>query len=505
MVQLLNSIYLGASTPDDYGKAAGVVELLPFYYYLGAAVPSHGKPTVNVLLSGVSPLTLVNAVKLNYVKAFGKCEQDLTPTPASPVDIVCNNGAIKAKDDELPVGYNRVTQINFDGDSYYETNQTLFGSDTLTIRIGNTVSAGRNIIGAYSGTGDEARNFSLFIYGAGSTSNSYFRHGTNIGRPRYGTGARTLVMSPTGTDGFLTDVTYPQETFETTSTCWIGGLPNSSSPKFDGTIIGNITVSDRLKYIPCERASDGAIGYYETANGDFLTNGGSGNVTKGAYDNSHLVAYIDVTDQETISVDTTGSSATCQNLLSAGSYKDVQNVINGQVTHNVGVLVLTGAESWNLAGSGDALRVDIRTDIGLPPTQDLTSPMMCTHYPFDAYFSTGGSTQPGTFNAWNGTEGYFLRFSIVGMNITTVDQWKNWLVAQAAAGTPVVVIYPLATPTTETVAGQTLTITQGTNVVTAEGSVDDLELEISYKGYAELIVEEIEAVNTDESVEVTIS
>ena len=65
--------------------------------------------------------------------------------------------------------------------------------------------------------------------------------------------------------------------------------------------------------------------------------------------------------------------------------------------------------------------------------------------------------------------------------------------------------YPLDTPTTETVTGQTLTITQGTNVVTAEGSVDDLELEVSYKAYAEVTVEEIEAVNTDENVEVTIS
>ena len=101
MVQLLNSIYLGAATPSDYGKAAGVVELLPFDYYLGAAVPSHGKPTINVLLSGVSPLTLLNAVSLNYIKAFGKCEQDGTPTPAIPVDIIANNGAIKVKDDEL--------------------------------------------------------------------------------------------------------------------------------------------------------------------------------------------------------------------------------------------------------------------------------------------------------------------------------------------------------------------------------------------------------------------
>ena len=58
MVQLLNSIYLGAAKPKDYGKAAGVVELLPFDYYLGAAVPGEGEQPsfTDVVLSGVSPL-----------------------------------------------------------------------------------------------------------------------------------------------------------------------------------------------------------------------------------------------------------------------------------------------------------------------------------------------------------------------------------------------------------------------------------------------------------------
>lgn len=37
MIKLLNSLYLGASTPDDYGKVNGSVELLPFELYLGAA------------------------------------------------------------------------------------------------------------------------------------------------------------------------------------------------------------------------------------------------------------------------------------------------------------------------------------------------------------------------------------------------------------------------------------------------------------------------------------
>ena len=454
-------------------------------FNIGQTISGSTPTWQDIVLSGNGSLTLTNAKAngINYVKLFGDCEQDGTPTPTTPVDIVCNNGAIKVKDDELPVGYRRLVGISYDTNTYYETNKKLYGSDTLTLTVSNTSSSGRNLIGAYSGTGDDARNFSLFIYGAGSTSNSYLRHGTILARPRLGTGKRTLVITPTGTDGFLNDVTYSEETFETTSTFWIGGLPNSSTTKYDGNIEGNITVSTRLKYIPVERISDGEIGYYETFNSEFLENQGTGTPVSMGYDTSHLTEiYYDGT-VEMVEVDTTGDTATAGPLLGVGTYKDVQNVTNGQITRNVGVLVLTGAESWNLAGSGDALRVDIRTDIGLPPTQDLTSPMMCTHYPFDAYFSTGGSTQPGTFNAWNGAEGYFLRFSIVGMNITTVAQWKDWLADQATAGTPVIVVYPLATPTTETVTGQPLTIQAGTNIVEiTQASIDNLPLEVSYKG-----------------------
>ena len=176
------------------------------------------------------------------------------------------------RDDELPNGYKRLTDVVFDGNTYYETNQSLYGTDTLTVRLSNTKTTGQNVIGAYSGSGNSARNFSLFIYGNGSSSDAYLRHGTILSRPHYGTGARTLVIGPTGTSGFAENTTYSAETFETTSTFWIGGLPNSSSPKYTGNIVGNITVGDRLKYIPCERTSDGAIGYYETVNKVFLEN-----------------------------------------------------------------------------------------------------------------------------------------------------------------------------------------------------------------------------------------
>lgn len=626
MVQLLNSIYLGAAKPDDYGKAAGVVELLPFDYYLGAAVPSHGKPTVNVLLSGVSPLTLVNAVKLNYVKAFGKCEQASTPTPTSPVDILCNNGVIKVKDDELPVGYKRLLDVYFDGDSYFETGQKLTGNDVVTLTLQADSSAGQNVFGAYSGTGASAINLSLYIY-ASASSQSYFRSNQTLLRPTLGTGKRTISFGNGSTSGFLQDVTYDIEEFETTDTAQIGALPHSTSPKFAGYFYGNITIGNRLKYIPCERVSDGAIGYYETVNGEFLENQGTGTPTTSGYDTSHLTEiYYDGT-QEVVSVSSpnllnpadanfvvgksinesgsitdslnnfytsyympvkpstsyvatgrkadntisaytricwynssktfisrgtytintptiltspanaayaritcapynssaaltlaqikefnwifqegtaepvyqpymTPETATCQPLLSVGTYKDSQNITNGAITRNVGIKVFDGTEGWTTIDQYSRISIQITT------MKNSSSPRSMEAY--CNYFENLHNGEPisdvttGQFYLAAPQRVYFH------ISQSTVEAWKAWLASQYAAGTPVIVVYPLATPTTETVTGQTLTIAQGTNIVTAEGSVDDLELEISYKAYAEVTVEEIEAVNTDENVEVTI-
>lgn len=54
------------------------------------------------------------------------------------------------------------------------------------------------------------------------------------------------------------------------------------------------------------------------------------------------------------------------------------------------------------------------------------------------------------------------------------------------SGTPVIIVYPLAEPKTETVAHQHLGIQAGTNIVEiTQASIDNLELEVSYKGTVE--------------------
>ena len=75
--------------------------------------------------------------------------------------------------------------------------------------------------------------------------------------------------------------------------------------------------------------------------------------------------------------------------------------------------------------------------------------------------------------------GRILRYS----GFSTLSDLTTYLSDQYNSGNPVIVIYPLATATSETVAGQNLNIQSGTNIVEiTQASIDNLSLEVSYKG-----------------------
>ena len=94
---------------------------------------------------------------------------------------------------------------------------------------------------------------------------------------------------------------------------------------------------------------------------------------------------------------------------------------------------------------------------------------------------------------------------MVVANTETLSGFKQWLADQYAAGTPVIVIYTLATPTTESVAGQTLQVTDGDNVLEiTQASLTGLELEAQYNTQVQLTVQEVQDANLDNDVTVTI-
>ena len=170
-------------------------------------------------------------------------------------------------------GYTRLDYVDFNGNFWYNTGERLIGGDVVTLSLSDTKSSGQNVFGAYSKA--NGMNFSLYLYGSNSDNGSYFRYGTTLYRPRFGSDGRTITIGSPATTGFAENVNVPYVEFTTEAVAYIGWLPNSSSPKYSGRINGAITVGDRLRWVPYRRDADGVIVYYESVNGRIIEPSGS--------------------------------------------------------------------------------------------------------------------------------------------------------------------------------------------------------------------------------------
>ena len=102
-------------------------------------------------------------------------------------------------------------------------------------------------------------------------------------------------------------------------------------------------------------------------------------------------------------------------------------------THQQAVLVLDGTESWATMAEANQFGISI---VNLKNSNTLH----CTHY---KPVKTAWSAVPD--KACNGTAG---QIAIHDSDLETVDGFKQYLAAQYAAGTPVTIVYELATPIT---------------------------------------------------------
>lgn len=148
--------------------------------------------------------------------------------------------------------------------------------------------------------------------------------------------------------------------------------------------------------------------------------------------------------------DSLNNTATCEDLLKVGTYVDTQDILTGLVTHNIGVKVLDGTEDWAIYDSSIPGLVYSDTAItnnliGAPVTS-----MICSHLQIDRTTTVivGGIRFQGNVTTNKVTSG---RIYIKANDTWSLAQTTQWLAAQYAAGTPVIIIYPLATATIETV------------------------------------------------------
>lgn len=173
----------------------------------------------------------------------------------------------------VPIGYRRLTGIEFDGNVWYDTNMYLQGSDTLKFAFEASVAC--NVLGCYTDASAQT-NFSLYVSTSGTAKYLRYNGGTYnssiTANTRY-----DVILTPTGSDGMKVDSTWTAKTFTTPTTMMIGTTSvGATSAKLTGALYGDIEVVGREKLIPVKRASDGAIGYWMESAGVFLANLGTG-------------------------------------------------------------------------------------------------------------------------------------------------------------------------------------------------------------------------------------
>lgn len=557
-------------------------------------VSGPGGETV-VIGPGPSPLLLPDAIvnSLSYVKAFGGTEQSGTPTPNIPVDIVSNNGALAFRDTELPVAYRRILGMTMNNDCYYEiTGFKMNGSDTLRFSFTRTGANACNVLGAYDGTSADS-NYSL--YAGGSSSAKYLRYdGDTYNSYAVADKKYNVVLTPTGSDGMETDSTWTAKTFTSTTNLCIGTTsPSATSSKMVGSIHGSVVVDGRLELIPCERVSDGEIGYYDTytetffepigttptslgydytkcdivaagpvetinVHGKNLNGGGAldhqgytstggtststtfcgtlwkikvnpgekytisyGNfpdgisgvfintwLSDGTWNSRQAIAIsgaytytipagvgevnftlyktggVTIASNSWLQVEagetaTTyepyydGGTATTEILLAVDTYTDQQEVISGSVARKCGAVILDSSFEWTYDSTYGRVNATIPNLWG--STVARTVPGFCTHFEWLSHQESISAITAGQCYSASANR-IFLHISQ-----TSADAFSAWLDAQKDAGTPVIIVFPLETATTDSVAGQTLQVQAGNNTLEiTQAGMDGLELEAEY-------------------------
>ena len=220
-------------------------------------------------------------------------------------------------------------------------------------------------------------------------------------------------------------------------------------------------------FIPAIRNSDSAVGMLDIVSGTFYENAGTGTFGAGNI----------IGSGETISIDPKGTLATANNLFAINTYKDVQEIITGATTHKVNVYVLNGKETaWNdtVSSSSYAMpKTAIKSDSNVLPNK--STDVICSHYSV-ATTESGSGVQD---IIWVG--GSNVNFKTKS-TYPTLQDWKDFLAAQYAAGTPVILVVPLATEYEEVgPVAQTMNVVAGDNTLDiVQAGLPNLLVEAEY-------------------------
>ena len=416
----------------DYNNAACMFDMVTgkcFYnqgtdtFITGPEVYKSSIVLTDAITNGLTDLQLKGSeVKnkpetfLDSVVAKGGTEQNGTPTPDTPMDIVSNNGVLK------------VSPNLFDKNASY----ALFDGYV------NNVSVGENTtLMPYSG-GDKT----IIIKVVPNTTYTVTRV-TNLGSVYDRIRCAAFTTLPSGGSTGVILCNYMNKTQATATFT---------------------TLSD-TQYVAINVRNSGAVGDDWTQFVDaFQLEQGSTATQYRPYGQIYTDGTV-----ETIK-DSLNNTATAEMLLKVGNYQDVQEILSGDVTRKIGVKVLDGTEDWTQGAASPTFKASLPVmDSESKDAQDI----LCSHFkPVKTNVTSAVNDNQCAMFTPGGAVTYD-KLVIGKYDMPNLTAWKQWLADQYTAGTPVIVIYPLNASTTETVSPQKLFKNP---VTVTEASINNLEV-----------------------------
>ena len=134
--------------------------------------------------------------------------------------------------------------------------------------------------------------------------------------------------------------------------------------------------------------------------------------------------------------------------LKSPNYTEAADIPVSLETHQQAVLVLDGTETITAStiSAGKRFRIEAGNTPNVPVSSIDTGELKCTHYKPISRNSTNGGTQGISFWTPESNGFYVVDDRYIGDSDAT--NFKAYLAAQYAAGTPVTIVYQLATPIT---------------------------------------------------------
>lgn len=164
-------------------------------------------------------------------------------------------------------------------------------------------------------------------------------------------------------------------------------------------------------------------------------------------------------DEVTVTLsDGVSDGATTTLALSETIYGGTVDAVTGEAEKTWGRLEFDGTENWYTGNTGAGLTYQLRYSPSGQTQDSYVREGICSHWKY-----TVGFSQTGTI--FMDKHIIFALGNVVAL-YQSLDDWKSYLAAQYAAGTPVTIAYKLATPTTfQATGGQSILALPGTNTI----------------------------------------